>query len=188
MDEVGARSQVDVKLPSVIESLKLSALEIKNKKIEVVKKQNYEQAAELRDEEKKILTNLDNEKKKFEDKLLNEKKDVTIELVYEVVSNMTKIPITKLTIDDTKSLLNLEENLSGKVIGQFDAVQRISKSIRRNRLGIKDPNRPIGSFIFLGSTGVGKCFIGDTTIKIRSKITGNEEIVNINDFITKLKR
>jgi ATP-dependent Clp protease ATP-binding subunit ClpC len=172
MDEVGARSQVDVKLPSVIESLKLSALEIKNKKIEVVKKQNYEQAAELRDEEKKILTNLDNEKKKFEDKLLNEKKDVTIELVYEVVSNMTKIPITKLTIDDTKSLLNLEENLSGKVIGQFDAVQRISKSIRRNRLGIKDPNRPIGSFIFLGSTGVGKTHLAKQLAK---EIFGSED-------------
>lgn len=172
MDEVGARSQVDVKLPSVIESLKLSALEIKNKKIEVVKKQNYEQAAELRDEEKKILTNLDNEKKKFEDKLLNEKKDVTIELVYEVVSNMTKIPITKLTIDDTKSLLNLEENLSGKVIGQFDAVQRISKSIRRNRLGIKDPNRPIGSFIFLGSSGVGKTHLAKQLAK---EIFGSED-------------
>lgn len=172
MDEVGARSQVDVKLPSVIESLKLSALEIKNKKIEVVKKQNYEQAAELRDEEKKILTSLESEKKKFEDKLLNEKKDVTIELVYEVVSNMTKIPITKLTIDDTKSLLNLEGSLSGKVIGQVDAVQRISKSIRRNRLGIKDPNRPIGSFIFLGSTGVGKTHLAKQLAK---EIFGSED-------------
>ena len=77
-------------------------------------------------------------------------------MVYDVVSNMTKIPVNKMSVDDSKALLNLDKELIGKVIGQDPAVIKVTKSIKRNRLGIKDPNRPIGSFIFLGSTGVGK--------------------------------
>ena len=77
-------------------------------------------------------------------------------MVYEVVSTMTKIPLSKLNTEDKESLLDLETNLNQSVIGQEDAVKVISKAIRRNRVGIKDPNRPIGSFIFLGSTGIGK--------------------------------
>ena len=85
-----------------------------------------------------------------------QKRPVEIDFVYEVVSNMTKIPVSKLNIDDTNSLINLESVLNEVVIGQSEAVTKIAKSIRRNRIGIKDPNRPIGSFIFLGPTGVGK--------------------------------
>jgi ATP-dependent Clp protease ATP-binding subunit ClpB len=156
IDEVGARSQVEIKVPEIIDQLKQQAVDIKQQKIEVVKKQNYEEAANLRDKEKKILAKLEDEKKKFEEELSFQKKEITTELVYETVSNMTKIPISKLDSDETKLLTKLEENLSGKVIGQSSAVSKISKSIRRNRLGIKDPNKPIGSFIFLGTTGVGK--------------------------------
>ena len=172
IDEVGARSQVDVKMPQIIEELKQQALDIKQEKIEVVKKQNYEEAANLRDKEKKILNKLDEEKKKFEDELLVSKKEVTEELVYEVVSNMTKIPISKLNADETKLLADLENNLKGKVVGQDEAVIRIAKSIRRNRLGIKDPNKPIGSFIFLGSTGVGKTLLAKQLAK---EIFGSED-------------
>ncbi len=131
----------------------------------VVKKQNYEQAAQLRDKEKKLLDKLDAEKKKFEEEMINNKKQISLEDVYDVVSNMTKIPVNKMSVDDTKALLNLDKELMGKVIGQDEAVKKIAKAIKRNRLGIKDPNRPIGSFVFLGSTGVGKTHLAKQLAK-----------------------
>jgi ATP-dependent Clp protease ATP-binding subunit ClpC len=172
IDEVGARSQVEIKMPQIIEDLKLQAQQIKKQKIEVVKTQNYELAADLRDKETKILDRLDDEKKKFEFDLLNKKKEVSVELVYEVVSNMTKIPVSKMNSDETNKLSSLDENLSSKVIGQKEAVSKIAKAIRRNRLGIKDPSKPIGSFIFLGSTGVGKTYLAKQLAK---EIFGSEE-------------
>jgi ATP-dependent Clp protease ATP-binding subunit ClpC len=165
IDEVGARSQVEVKMPESIEKLKQQASDIKQEKVDVVKQQRYEEAANLRDKEKRILTKLDVEKKKFEEELLTHKKVITLDLVYEVVSNMTKIPVTKLNADETKLLSEMEANLSDKVIGQSEAVSKIAKSIRRNRIGIKDPNKPIGSFIFLGSTGVGKTYLAKQLAK-----------------------
>lgn len=172
LDEVGARAQVDVKNPEIIDELKRQAQEIRNQKLLVVKKQNYEEAANLRDKEKKIMTELDTEKKKFEQEMLSNRKDVSEELVYEVVSTMTKIPLTKLSLDDKNVLISLEDELSKSVIGQIDAIKKISKSIRRNRLGIKDPNKPIGSFIFLGSTGVGKTLLAKELAK---QIFGSED-------------
>jgi ATP-dependent Clp protease ATP-binding subunit ClpC len=172
LDEVGARAQVDVKNPEIIEELKKESQKIREEKLLVVKRQNYEMAAQLRDREKKVLSQLEAEKTKFEQDLTTTKKDISPELVYEVVSIMTKIPVTKLSLDDTKNLVNLEENLAKSVIGQPEAIKTIAKSIRRNRLGIKDPNKPIGSFIFLGSTGVGKTLLAKELAK---QIFGSEE-------------
>jgi len=183
IDEVGARSQVDVKIPEEIEKLKLEALDIKQEKMDVVKRQDYEEAANLRDKEKRVLNKLESEKKKFEEELNKQRKEISTELVYDVVSNMTKIPISKLNADETKSLSDMESNLNDKVIGQPEAVSKIAKSIRRNRLGIKDPNKPIGSFIFLGATGVGKCICGDTEIIVRNKITGEIKTIKIKNII-----
>ena len=165
LDEVGARMQTDIKIPEVIEELKKKAAELKQLKIDVVKKQNYEQAAELRDKEKKLLTKLENEKNKFEENQSKDKKIISLENVYDVVSNMVKIPVNKMSVDDKKTLINLDKELMGKVIGQDAAVIKIAKSIKRNRLGIKDPNRPIGSFVFLGSTGVGKTHLAKQLAK-----------------------
>jgi len=172
LDEVGSRMQIDIKLPEHIEKLKQEALDIKQEKADVIKKQKYEMAAELRDREKNILLKLDDEKKKFEDELKNSKRGIPEDLIYEVVSNMTKIPVNKINIDEKNSLVNLEDSLNSNVIGQEEAVKKISKSIRRNRVGIKDPNRPIGSFIFLGSTGVGKTFLAK---KLAKEIFGSED-------------
>jgi ATP-dependent Clp protease ATP-binding subunit ClpC len=172
LDEVGSRSQIEIKMPEIIEKLKSDANNLKVEKLDVVKKQDYEKAAELRDKEKKILSKLDFEKKKFEQELIEKKKVVDIELVYDVVSNMTKIPVSKLTLDETKSLLGLEETLKSTIIGQDEAITKIAKSIRRNRLGIKEPNRPIGSFIFLGSTGVGKTYL---TKQLAKQIFGSDD-------------
>ena len=172
LDEVGARAQVDVKNPEIIEELKKESLKIREEKLLVVKKQNYEMAAQLRDREKKVLTQLEVERNKFEQDLQTKRKDISVELVYDVVSIMTKIPVNKLSLDDTKNLINLEETLEKSVIGQPEAIKTIAKSIRRNRLGIKDPNKPIGSFIFLGSTGVGKTLLAKELAK---QIFGSEE-------------
>jgi ATP-dependent Clp protease ATP-binding subunit ClpC len=165
LDEVGARMQTELKIPESVEALKKAAAEIKQQKIDVVKKQNYEQAAQLRDKEKKVLDKLETEKRKFEESMSKNKQTITLENVYEVVSNMVKIPVNKMSVDDTKALLNLDKELMGKVIGQDAAVVKIAKSIKRNRLGIKDPNRPIGSFVFLGSTGVGKTHLAKQLAK-----------------------
>jgi ATP-dependent Clp protease ATP-binding subunit ClpC len=165
MDEVGARSQVEVKVPESIEVLKQKAVELKQLKMNVVKQQDYEQAAELRDKEKKLLERLESEKKKFEEEQSKNRKEIDPELVLTVVSSMTKIPVNKLSVDDKMSLVGLEKILTQDVIGQEEAVTKISKAIRRNRLGIKDPNKPIGSFIFLGSTGVGKTHLAKQLAK-----------------------
>jgi ATP-dependent Clp protease ATP-binding subunit ClpC len=165
LDEVGARSQTEQKIPEVIEDLKAKAAEIKVQKMDVVKKQNYEEAAGLRDKERKIIAKLEAEKKKFEEESATTRIPISVEQVYDVVSNMTKIPVSKMSIDDTNALINMDKVLMGKVIGQDEAVSKIVKSIRRNRIGIKDPNRPIGSFIFLGSTGVGKTHLAKQIAK-----------------------
>ena len=172
MDEVGASAQINVKLPEVIEKLKEQASSIKDEKIQVVKSQQYEKAAELRDKEKKILKKLDSEKVKFEKQKDVTRKPITEDMVYNVVATMTKIPVSRLNNDEKESLLNLEDNLNTTVIGQELAVQKISKAIRRNRVGIKDPNRPIGSFIFLGSTGIGKTHLAKQLAK---EIFGDED-------------
>lgn len=172
MDEVGARAQINVKLPEIIEELRLEALEIKDKKIQVVKSQKYEEAAQLRDRERKIIEKLEYEKEKFDSRKDEDRKEITEEMIYDVVSHMTKIPLSKLNSDDKESLLDLESNLNSSVIGQEAAVKTISKAIRRNRVGIKDPNRPIGSFIFLGSTGIGKTHLAKQLAK---EIFGDED-------------
>jgi ATP-dependent Clp protease ATP-binding subunit ClpC len=172
MDEVGARAQVEAKVPESIEKLTSALREIGEKKKEVVKKQKYEEAAELRNKEKKIAAKLEAEKEKYEQEISENKMGISLELVLEVVSSMTKIPVTKISVDDKTNLVGLDKSLMEKVIGQEDAVIKIAKSIRRNRLGIKDPNKPIGSFIFLGSTGVGKTHLAKQLAK---QIFGSED-------------
>ena len=105
MDEVGARCQINVTVPEIIEKLKEEANQIKERKVEVVRSQKYEEAAELRDKERKILTELENEKKKFDDELKTSKRGIPEEIIYEVVSNMTKIPVSKINIDEKNSLV-----------------------------------------------------------------------------------
>jgi ATP-dependent Clp protease ATP-binding subunit ClpC len=159
LDELGSEKRVSSKIPEIIEKLKKEIDEIKEKKVQVVKNQNYEQAAKLRDEERKVTTKLDEEKLKWSEKQKDNKIPVSLDDVYDIISDMTGVPITKLDTKETKKLLQLEETLTSKVIGQDEAVKTISKAIRRNRVGIKDANKPIGSFIFIGSTGVGKTYL-----------------------------
>lgn len=156
IDEVGARSQVEIKLPEIIEDLKRQAQEIKDEKIKVINSQRYEEAANLRDKERKILSDLQREKEEFEKNRNLNKREVTEDIVYDVVSLMTKIPINKISTDDTEQLKSLKETLCKKVIGQDDAVTKIARSIQRNKIGLNDPKRPIFSGLLIGNSGVGK--------------------------------
>ena len=156
IDEVGARSQVEVKLPEEIEFLKKEAQLIKEEKIKVIQSQRYEEAANLRDKERKILESLQSERTKFEKEQSENKKEITEDIIYEVVSLMTKIPISKFSIDETEQLKELKENLTKNVIGQDDAVAKIARAIQRNKVGLNDPKKPIFSGLLIGNSGVGK--------------------------------
>ena len=156
IDEVGARSQVETKLPEIIEDLKRQAQEIKDEKVKVINSQRYEEAANLRDKERKILSDLQKEKENFEKNRNLNKREVTEDVVYDVVSLMTKIPISKINTDETEQLRTLKETLCTKVIGQDDAVAKIARSIQRNKVGLNDPKKPIFSGLLIGNSGVGK--------------------------------
>ena len=156
IDEVGARSQVEIKLPEIIEDLKRQAQEIKEEKVRVINSQRYEEAANLRDKERKVLNDLEREKAEFEKNRNLFKREVTEDIVYDVASLMTKIPISKISTDETEQLKTLKDTLCIKVIGQDDAVAKISRSIQRNKVGLNDPKRPIFSGLLIGNSGVGK--------------------------------
>lgn len=187
MDEAGATTNISVEKPENIKELEAIKENIKIKKNEVVSKQKYEEAAKLRDEEKKVIESLQKAMDEWNLKLEAKTTEVGVELISEVVSMMTGIPLSKISIQESKKLMNLDKELTGKVIGQDDAVIKVVKAIKRNRIGIKDKNKPVGSFIFLGPTGVGKCFLSDTQITIRNKVTNLVEKIDINELIGRIK-
>jgi ATP-dependent Clp protease ATP-binding subunit ClpC len=157
LDEAGSRTQLsEVKVPDVIKNLEKNLDQIHHDKKDSVTKQDYEAAAKYRDLERKIRVNLESEQKMWEDGLKNDRKTVDGDRVAEVVSMMSGVPLRKISQDENEKLLNLDNELKGSVIGQDHAIGKLAKAIMRNRMGLKDPNKPIGSFMFLGPTGVGK--------------------------------
>ncbi len=181
LDELGSEKKISIKMPEEIEKLKLDIDEIKLRKLEIIKEQKYEQAAQLRDQEKKIIIDLEKAKERWAFRMNENKELVTVDDVYEMVTRMTNIPVSRVGEDESNKLLQLENNLKSVVIGQDEVISEIVNAIYRQRIGIKDPNKPI-SYIFLGSTGVGKCISGDTNITIRNKVTGIIEKVDIKTF------
>ena len=157
MDEAGARVHLkNIRVPETIRKLEDEIEDIRLEKNQVVKSQKFEEAARLRDKEKKLHEELELAKTEWEAKAETEVHCVTSEDIAEVVAMMTGVPVDRISEPETKKLLRMEEELADKVIGQEDAIRKLSRSIRRTRAGLKDPKRPIGSFIFLGPTGVGK--------------------------------
>ena len=157
MDEVGARVHIsNITVPEDILKLEEQIENIKQEKNRVVKSQKYEEAAQLRDREKKLIDQLDRAKHLWEEETKQKRYTVTEQNVAEVVAMMTGIPLTNVSLDEGKKLLNMAEELKGKVIGQDPPIEKLVKAIQRTRVGLKDPKKPIGSFIFLGPTGVGK--------------------------------
>lgn len=157
LDEAGSRTQLsDVKVPDSVTTLEKNLDQIQKTKKEAVAKQDYEGAAKYRDQERKTKISLDREIKTWEEKLKSKRKIVDGEKVAEVVSMMSGIPLKKVSESENERLAVMATELKGKVIGQDHVIEKVSRAILRNRMGLKDPNKPIGSFLFLGPTGVGK--------------------------------
>ncbi len=157
LDEVGSRVHLtNINVPKEILDIEAQIEGLKDQKNEVIKSQQYEKAAELRDSERKLQEQLEVAKKKWEEETKSNRVLVTEEHVAEVVSMMCGIPVTRVSQSETGKLVHMADELKGKVIGQDEAVSKVVKAIQRNRAGLKDPNKPIGSFFFLGPTGVGK--------------------------------
>ncbi len=157
LDEAGSRVHIsNIVVPKEITDIENKIVEIKEKKNQVIRSQKYEEAAKLRDVERQLNSELENARKKWEDDCANNKQTVTEENVAEVVSMITGIPLQKVSENETTKLAKMQDSIVGKVVGQDDAVKKIVKAIQRGRVGLKDPNKPIGSFMFLGPTGVGK--------------------------------
>jgi len=157
LDEAGSRVHItNIDVPKKILELEKKLEEVKETKNSVVKKQKYEEAAKLRDDEKRLEKELATAQEKWEEETKQHKEVVTEDNVADVVSMMTGIPVNKIAQTEINKLSELPKLIKGKVIGQDQAVAKVVKAIQRNRAGLKDPNKPIGSFIFLGQTGVGK--------------------------------
>jgi ATP-dependent Clp protease ATP-binding subunit ClpC len=157
MDESGSRVHLaNIHVPKEIVDLEAEVEKIKQSKNQVVKTQNFEEAARLRDLEKKLINDLDIAKREWELKAHDTIHDVTEEQIADVVAMMTGIPVNKIAESESAKLLKMDKALKDQVVGQDEALVKLTKAIRRTRAGLKDPRRPIGSFIFLGPTGVGK--------------------------------
>lgn len=157
LDEAGARVHINnIHVPEDILKLEAEVENIKAEKNRVVKSQKYEEAAQLRDKEKKLLEQLEQAKNRWEDESKSKRFTVEEDNVAEVIAMMTGIPAKRIAQNEGAKLLNMNEELGGKVIGQDEAIKKLTKAIQRTRVGLKDPKKPIGSFIFLGPTGVGK--------------------------------
>ncbi len=157
LDESGSRVHLNnIHVPQSIIDIEEKIEEVKIEKNKVVRSQKYEEAAKLRDTEKKLIEELEKEKTAWEADTKNTRYTVTEDNVAEVVSMMTGIPVQRVSQTDSQKLLNMGDSMKGRIIGQDDAVQKLVKAIQRTRAGLKDPKKPIGSFIFLGPTGVGK--------------------------------
>jgi ATP-dependent Clp protease ATP-binding subunit ClpC len=163
LDEAGARVHINnIHVPEEILKLESEVENIKAEKNRVVKSQKYEEAAQLRDKEKKLLEQLESAKTRWEDESKSKRFTVDEDHVAEVIAMMTGIPAKRIAQNEGNKLLNMGEELKGKVIGQEEAIKKLTKAIQRTRVGLKDPKKPIGSFIFLGPTGVGKTELAKT--------------------------
>ncbi|HEY9117872.1 MAG TPA: ATP-dependent Clp protease ATP-binding subunit, partial [Roseivirga sp.] len=157
LDEAGARVHINnIHVPEEIVKLEESIEDIKKEKNRVVKSQKYEEAAQLRDKEKKLIDQLDKAKARWEEESKSKRYVVDEENVAEVIAMMTGIPTSRVAQKEQAKLVGMANELSGKVIGQEDAIKKLTKAIQRTRVGLKDPSKPIGTFVFLGPTGVGK--------------------------------
>ncbi len=158
-------------LPERIKDLEEEIANTKKAKEDAINIQNFEEAAMLRDKEEKQRIKIDEEKEKWNEKNIKAITDITKEDIASIVSTWTSIPVQKITQDENEKLRNLEESLHKRVVGQNEAIEAVAKAIRRGRVGLKDPNRPIGSFLFLGPTGVGKT---ETAKALAIELFGNE--------------
>lgn len=172
MDEAGSRTQITIKPPQKLKDLQEKINQIKLEKGDVVKLQNFEKAADLRDKEKKYGAELEKAMSDWKQSLEIDRTLIDENMIADVVSSMTGIPVSKVSQNEIKKLLEIDSELKNSIIGQDTAVQKVSSAIRRNRTGIRKKNKPIGSFLFIGSTGVGKTELAK---RLAEKVFGSEE-------------
>lgn len=186
LDESGSRVHIsNIVVPEKILSLENQLEEAKKEKMNAVKNQNFEKAASFRDREKDLLDLIDLEKKKWEKELAVNRETVDAEKVAEVVAMMTGVPVQRIAQTEGTRLLKMADELKGSVIGQDEAIQKIVKSIQRNRAGLKDPNKPIGTFIFLGPTGVGKTQLAKVLARFLFDTTDNLVRIDMSEYMEK---
>ncbi|MBN2485746.1 MAG: ATP-dependent Clp protease ATP-binding subunit [Bacteroidales bacterium] len=186
MDESGSRVHIsNIVVPDSILQLEKKVEETKKEKIKAVKNQNFEKAASFRDKEKEYIEQLEEEKLRWEKELARNREVVDEEKVAEVVAMMTGVPVQRIAQAEGTRLLKMSEELKGSVIGQDEAIVKIVKSIQRNRAGLKDPNKPIGTFIFLGPTGVGKTQLAKVLARYLFESTDNLIRVDMSEYMEK---
>jgi ATP-dependent Clp protease ATP-binding subunit ClpC len=179
MDEVGARVHLkNIHVPKHIVELEDSIEQTKEHKNQAVRDQEYEKAANFRDKESKLIRQLEQAKKQWDEEAKTKRYPVEEEDIAEVVSMMTGIPVSSVAEKENRKLLNMTADLQGEVIGQDDAILKVTKAIQRNRVGLKDPNKPIGTFIFLGPTGVGKTELAK--VLARQLFTSEDSLIRID--------
>ncbi len=193
IDEAASRARLRTYTePDSLKELEEELANVTKDKEEAVKIQKFEKAASLRDKEKELKAKYEKEQNKWKNKNNKSVTDITEENIAEVIANWTGIPAKKITEDENERLKHLEENLHERVIGQNEAVEAVAKAIRRGRVGLKDPKRPIGSFLFLGPTGVGKtelskalaeCLFGDENAMIRMDMSEYMEPHSVSKLI-----
>lgn len=186
LDEAGSRVHIsNIVVPEKILTLEMQLEETKKDKMAAVKNQNFEKAASFRDKEKELLDLIELEKKKWEKELAQNRETVDEEKVAEVVAMMTGIPVQRIAQTEGTRLLKMAEELKGSIIGQDEAINKVVKAIQRNRAGLKDPNKPIGSFIFLGPTGVGKTQLAKVLAKFLFDSTDNLVRIDMSEYMEK---
>ncbi len=186
LDEAGSRVHIsNIVVPETILNVEKVIDETKENKIKAVKAQNFELAASFRDKEKHLLEELDDAKRKWEEELQQHRELVDAEKVAEVVAMMTGIPVQRVAQAEGFRLLKMGDELKGTVVGQDEAIVKIVKAIQRNRAGLKDPNRPIGSFVFLGPTGVGKTHLAKVLAKYLFDTTDALIRIDMSEYMEK---
>ena len=186
LDESGSRVHIsNIVVPEKILQLEKEIEETKKEKIKSVKNQNFERAASFRDREKELQERLEVEKQKWENDLSKKRVVVDADKVAEVVAMMTGVPVQRIAQAEGTRLLKMSEELRGSVIGQNEAIEKVVKAIQRNRAGLKDPNKPIGTFIFLGPTGVGKTQLAKILAKYLFESFDNLIRIDMSEYMEK---
>src|SRR6056297_80322 len=186
LDEAGSRVHIsNIVVPERVVQLEEQMERTKQEKIQAVKNQNFEKAASFRDREKELLELLDNEKRKWEKELALNRETVDEEKVAEVVAMMTGVPVQRIAQAEGTKLLHMADDMRGGVIGQDEAIDKVVKSIQRNRAGLKDPNKPIGTFVFLGPTGVGKTQLAKVLAKYLFETVDNLIRIDMSEYMEK---
>ncbi len=186
LDETGSRVHIsNIVVPERIVELEESLEEIKREKMEAVRNQNFEKAASFRDRERDIHDSIEQEKKKWEKELARNREIVDEGKVAEVVAMMTGVPVQRIAQTEGNRLLNMAGELRGAVIGQDEAISKVVKAIQRNRAGLKDPNKPIGTLIFLGPTGVGKTQLAKVLARYLFDSADNLIRIDMSEYMEK---